>query len=376
MNQRDVLLQLIQAVYAAPGSLEGWQAVLADVTRALHGSGAHFFAHDFASRAPQMLVTSTLDPEGLRAYDAHWSERDPWAHSPRTPGVSSGQTVSGEQLIPHGELVRTPFYNDFGRHWDVTRSLVGMIEVEEQRLSCVSINRGDRGAAFSSDEVALVQALVPHLQRAIQIHRRLSEAETLTGGFKALLDRLTQGVFLLNASGRIMHANNTAEELLRRNDGLHVCRGEIRAERPSDTTKLLRLIAGVLRGGTSAGGLIVVNRPSGRQPLRLLVAPASHERGVLGTESPAVLVFVSDPERQPVSSCDHLRQLFGFTAAEGRVAMAMLDGESVGTLADRLGISRNTARTHVQRLLAKTDTRRQAELMRVLLGAQLPLRLD
>jgi DNA-binding CsgD family transcriptional regulator len=45
-------------------------------------------------------------------------------------------------------------------------------------------------------------------------------------------------------------------------------------------------------------------------------------------------------------------------------------------LSDRLCISRNTARTHLRRLFAKTDTTRQADLIRILLGAHPPLRFD
>ena len=56
--------------------------------------------------------------------------------------------------------------------------------------------------------------------------------------------------------------------------------------------------------------------------------------------------------------------------------MAMLDGKTVETLADELCISRNTARTHLQRLFAKTGTTRQADLIRTLLGAHAPLRFD
>jgi DNA-binding CsgD family transcriptional regulator len=48
----------------------------------------------------------------------------------------------------------------------------------------------------------------------------------------------------------------------------------------------------------------------------------------------------------------------------------------VDRLADRLCISRNTARTHLRRLFAKTATTRQADLIRVLLGAHAPLRFD
>ena len=54
----------------------------------------------------------------------------------------------------------------------------------------------------------------------------------------------------------------------------------------------------------------------------------------------------------------------------------MLDGKTLERLGDELCVSRNTARTHLQRLFAKTGTARQADLIRILLGAHAPLRFD
>lgn len=62
-----------------------------------------------------------------------------------------------------------------------------------------------------------------------------------------------------------------------------------------------------------------------------------------------------------------LRELFGLTAAEARFAVALAEGAAVEEIASRLGISMNTARTHLKAILAKTGTNRQAQLVAVLL---------
>jgi DNA-binding CsgD family transcriptional regulator len=94
------------------------------------------------------------------------------------------------------------------------------------------------------------------------------------------------------------------------------------------------------------------------------------------TDRCAACLFITDPERSPVPAAVHVQRVFGLSAAETRVAAALLDGESLDGLADRLCISRNTARTHLRRLFAKTGTARQSDLIRVLLGAHPPLRFD
>jgi DNA-binding CsgD family transcriptional regulator len=53
-----------------------------------------------------------------------------------------------------------------------------------------------------------------------------------------------------------------------------------------------------------------------------------------------------------------------------------MEGRSIDQVADLLCVSRNTVRTHLARLFAKTGTTRQADLIRILLGAHVPLRFD
>ena len=51
-----------------------------------------------------------------------------------------------------------------------------------------------------------------------------------------------------------------------------------------------------------------------------------------------------------------------------RVADRLLDGLEVREIADRLGITFETCRFHLKRIFSKTSTRRQAELIRLMLS--------
>ncbi len=380
MDPRDRLLRLIERVYAAPGSIEGWRGLLLDLHASFHGSGANFISHDFTSHQASVAVTAGFAPEDIRTYEAHWAALDPWATSPAVRRLPAGSVAVGDELVPHVEMKRTTFYNDFGRHYDVVRCITGTIEIEERRVSVLSVNRSEKGSAFDQEEAALLHELMPHLQRALQIHRRLVDSKALADGSTTALDFLAHGVLLLDAAGRIMFANRTAEEILRAHDGLMVRQKELFGARVRDTTALRIAIADAVATsggeGTCAGGMVLIGRPSGRSPLRVLVSPVAQRHVLMGSPGAAACVFITDPEHSPVPAAAHLQRVFGLSAAETRVATTLLDGESIDRLADRLCISRNTARTHLRRLFAKTGTSRQADLIRVLLGAHAPLRFD
>jgi DNA-binding CsgD family transcriptional regulator len=74
-------------------------------------------------------------------------------------------------------------------------------------------------------------------------------------------------------------------------------------------------------------------------------------------------------------SRDEIRLLFGRTPAQAGLAREILQGDGVQAAAERLGISRATARTHLLEVFQKTGTSRQAELVRVILQHSLPNRV-
>jgi PAS domain-containing protein len=131
--------------------------------------------------------------------------------------------------------------------------------------------------------MALMRALVPHVMRAVTIEQRLGGLALERAGVAEALDRLPTGVLLLDERGRVTFANRTAEDLLRRGDGLAIDRErQLCASRPADGAALRRTVAGAcatgaaLRhdgGGLAAGGVLLVARPSGRRPLQVTVSP-------------------------------------------------------------------------------------------------------
>jgi DNA-binding CsgD family transcriptional regulator len=75
----------------------------------------------------------------------------------------------------------------------------------------------------------------------------------------------------------------------------------------------------------------------------------------------------SSLEQTPAEQSDYLRTRFGFTRAEARVALATLSGCGRGRVAAQLYISESTVRTHLSRIFEKTEVRRQAELVHLLM---------
>ena len=78
----------------------------------------------------------------------------------------------------------------------------------------------------------------------------------------------------------------------------------------------------------------------------------------------AFALFVRPLQSRKIS--DDVRLAFGFTAAEFRLAALLVDGLPLGIASERLGISKNTARTQLRALFDKTGVHRQPELVALL----------
>ena len=88
---------------------------------------------------------------------------------------------------------------------------------------------------------------------------------------------------------------------------------------------------------------------------------------------PALGVLVITPLGSPQTLPDDLLNgLFDLSAAEIRAANGLLQGKTIEELAEAFGLSRETIRTQVKAVLAKTGTARQSDLVALLAKVKLP----
>jgi DNA-binding CsgD family transcriptional regulator len=105
---------------------------------------------------------------------------------------------------------------------------------------------------------------------------------------------------------------------------------------------------------------------SGHLPISLTVAPLTE------TASPylrgrTVLVCATDLEAGVNVPEKRLREMFGLTPAETRLALTLLEGVTLREAAARFETSQHTTRTQLAGIFEKTGTNRQTDLVRLLM---------
>ncbi|MDQ2861308.1 MAG: helix-turn-helix transcriptional regulator [Pseudomonadota bacterium] len=159
--------------------------------------------------------------------------------------------------------------------------------------------------------------------------------------------------------------------MLSEGGGLTIIGGRLAATRQDDARRLQDLIARAASGEREqrTGGSMGLTTPCRRRPLSLIISPMRGDRAALFPSGPAVMVCATDLEASVSPPEQQLRELFGLTPAEGRVALALLEGLEPAQAARRLGLGLPTVRTHLAHVFDKTETTGQVALTNLMMRA-------
>jgi DNA-binding CsgD family transcriptional regulator len=370
---------LLDLAYEAATDRGRWPALMRGLASTLGCEVVGMNLQDLRGGRARLECQIGADPSWLERYESYYAPRNIFVQA-RPDLTYSGAIRNGEAIVPDREAMRTEYFNDFLRPLGILHA-IGMVPFRTGSvMALLSLMRPIGAPSFASADFALLERFMPHLQRALSIHRHLHRVDLARVAAAEALDAMPVGVAVLDRQGRALFYNRSFRSLVDRGDGLALLRDGIAVADPATARTFRQLVAGACatgaRAGIEAGGVLQVPRSSGARPLTLVVAPLRLEGWALSPGDPAAIVFAGDPDRHPESARDTLRRLFGLTPAEAEVATLLLSGARTDELADRLGITLLTARTHVKRVLGKVGARTQAELVRVLLNGPAALRFD
>lgn len=281
--------------------------------------------------------------------------------------------VIPEKHIDKSDWLEGAYFQQFLAPFDMPY-LMGANIVAGNGAECrFRVCRSGSGISFSDSDLALCQLLLPHLVNAVQLHSKLDLIKSERMLYAYAIDCLQMGVIIVNDSAMVLSSNEVANKILRERDGIRLVGDKIQLHYVNENKNFqLMLSQAASRQGVPAsqlGDAIAVTRPSGQDQLGILIR-STPKIDYLGQKNrPAAMVFIRDPTRKTLPSGGVLRQLFSFSAAEAALAELLARGLSLDAAAHRLGVSKNTARTQLKALFAKTGATRQAALIQILLGS-------
>ena len=229
----------------------------------------------------------------------------------------------------------------------------------------ISVERNHEHGPIEGAHIEALNALRPHIARASMIAARMGLQSATTT--KDAFAKLAIPTFLLDLDGAGVECSDEVEKLSGAvlwgaNDRLVLADG--------DANELLQSALASL-DKHSAVQSFAIKDDEGRPTHVAHLVPISGSAHDVFAKGYAVLAL-NPIDRKARPSAELLRSLFDLTAAEAGVARELGAGLSVEAIAEKGGVSINTVRTQVRKIMEKTGSQRLPEMVSLVSNLVLP----
>jgi DNA-binding CsgD family transcriptional regulator/PAS domain-containing protein len=376
MQEVDQVSSLIRDIYDAAVDPALWVDVLGKARDFVGGSAAVLYSKDMTRKSANIYYDDGgIDPHYKQLYLDQYVKFDPTSTAEYF--VEIDQPTATADLIPYDEFLQTRHYQEWARPQGLVDHLRAALEKSGTSIAFVGVFRDQRDGTVDDEMRRHMRLIVPHVRRAMLIGRLIDRKSAEAAAFADTLDGISAGMFLIDAGGRMVHANASGRAMLEERCVLRAACGKVTAIAAEADRELSRVVA-TAGGGDAAVGVKGIAVPmaarDGERYVAHVLPLTSGERRRAGAGYAAVAaLFVHKATLEAPSPPETIAKLYKLTPCELRVLLAVVRIGGVPEVAEALGIGEATVKTHLQRLFAKTDTSRQAELVKLVAGFTNPL---
>jgi len=371
-HDQQQLSDLIGVVYDAAIDPSRWEDAIAGAAQFVGGTGAGLFCKDVGvphASIPHRVGFQTPLPVAL------FQQIYPAAEGHFLGDLE--QPIATTDLMSFGELAESELY----RQWAEPQGLVDFLSAVVDRTTISTaifgVFRHRRNGVVDDHARRQMRLIAPHIRRAVLIGRMFEFKAAEVATFVDTLDGLGAGMFLVDAAGRLIHANAAGNAILGASDILNSVGGRLVASDAHIDRTLRDVFAAAGQGDAALGTKGIAVPLIGKDGERYiahalpLTSGARRRAGVVGTAAAAL--FVRKATLTAPSASQAIGSAFKLTPTELRVLMAIVEVGGVPEVAAAFGVADTTVRTHVGRLFEKTGTARQADLVKLVAGYATPL---
>lgn len=352
---------LLDLIYEAAAVPETWPRVLDELGRMARTPYVGLFA-----LGPDRRITFTATDiyRPLVQRYAETAERYDNPRPRRHLATGHAGFLSDLEVQSRAELDRDGIYRDLLFPAGIRYTSGTVIPVPTADILVFDVARNDDYGPFGREELEVLDEYRPHLARAALLAHRLGLRAS--SGATEALQLVGLPAAALTSTGRVVVANPLFEQLAPR-----VAAGALDhvqlVSRPAN--EALKQALGAASADPGLASRSIPIPAAGGEPALIAhlvpVRRAAHDI-FARAEFLLVLTAVVAPNA-PLT--EMLHGLFDLTPAEARVARGLATGLSIEEISLKSATSRETVRTQLKGVMAKTATTRQADLVRLLAGA-------
>ena len=373
--QGEQLSHLIGRIYDAALRPALWPGVLGEASKFVHGHAAAIYWKDAAKKNGGVYYEDGgIDPHFRQLYFDKYVKLDPTTTYYFFAAIEA--PVASSDLIPFDEFCETRFYKEWVQPQGLVDCANIVVEKSTTSAALFGVFRHARHGLVDDEMRRRMQSIAPHVRRAMLIGRTIDLRTAEAATFADTFEGLAAGMVLVDAIGRVVHANAAGHAMLA-GDVLRVRDGRLMANDAEADRQLRDVFAVAVRGDAAVGtkGIAVplTARDGGRHVAHVLPLTSGGRRRAGRACAAVAALFVHKAALEIRTPPEVMAKTFCLTATELRVLLAIVEVGGTPEAAEVLGIAESTVKTHLVRLYAKTGIRRQADLVRLVAEFSSPL---
>ena len=376
MREDEQLSSLIGDIYDAALDTALWSAALGKTRGFVGGSASALYSKDAIRKNGKLYCQEgDIDRHYRRLYREKYAKLDPFTTGHFFAEIE--QPIGVADLMPYDEFLETRFYKEWLRPQSIVDGVTGALEKSATSVVLFTVFRHQRDGVVDDETRCRMRLIVPHMRRAVLISKIIDLKAAEAASFADTLDGVSAGMFLVDARGRIVHANATGHVLLAEGSPLHSAGGKLATNDANAEQALHEIFLAAGSGDAAVGtkGIAVplITSEDERYVAHVLPLTSGARRKAGTSYAAAAALFVHKATLEMPSPPEAIAKTFKLTPSELRVLLAIVEVGGVAETADALGIGPGTVKTHLLRVFAKTGTGRQAGLVKLVAGFSNPL---
>lgn len=355
--------RILTQIYQASTDPDLLGSLLLQIGEPINATGGQLVTIEKDNPLATFDLFSGLDPS-VRPHFEEYLENGMASRVEYNYTAPQGKVMTDYDHSSEQQINRDPFYQDFCRHYDSDYYGGLVLSQNSYRVTCIALLRAKKFGNLDQEEVHYLERIIPHLQRSLELTRKIRIKGAL-GGLFSTLDSLTGGVVVLDYRGQIAQMTVSARKILARQDGIFERDKQIYLADRFAQQQLTQEIRNCLKFRNKLQGkqgqYIRVECSTSIKPYIIHATPLRLEEDYFRDLSG--LIYISDPHEQPPNIKEMVMQVYRLTPVEASLVEFLCDGHSLKEYAGQMNVSIEAPRFHLKNIFLKMNVSSQSELL-------------
>ena len=369
MPEDQRFTHLVGSIYDAALNSALWVDALAKIADFVGGQAAGLLSKDPVRRSSNVYHHVGVLPHYVQLYAETYCKFDPMM---MLSFSKIEQIVSISDLVPLDEFREGRFYREWMRPQGWVDAAKAVLERTATNCAYINIVRSEARGMVDDEMRRRMRLIAPHARRAMLVGKAIDLRQAEAATFTDTLDGLSAGLFLVDADGRIVHANAAGHGILGAGDFLRSIGGRLVAG-DAQVDQTLRESFAAAGSGDAGIGIKGIALPLTAHDGECYVAhvlplTSGARRRAGKAYTAAAALFVRKAALETPSPPEVIGRTYNLTPTELRVLLAIVEVGGVPEVAAALGVADSTIKAHLGSLFEKTGAGRQADLVKLVAG--------